>query len=197
MHAWQVLWVLLFAIIGGINLLLGTFGLILFRGTNRYSILILTLVLLFLVRQLSRTCPGKLVLPVAFCMILLGLWDQLPPRVTSAQIQQMSEIVQSDTNFAKSLESKLSKGAMVFQLPVAAFPEVPPIFQMGDYEHFRPYLFTQNLHYSYGTNKGRGDADWQSEVAKLEPIDMVASLEKYGFNTILINRKGYEDRGGI
>lgn len=194
-HAWQVLWVLLFSLVGGINLLLGTFGIILFRGTNRYSIIILTLVLLFLVRQLSRKCPDKLVLPVAIFMVLFGLWDQLPPRATSAQIQQMSEVVQSDRAFAKSLELKLSKGAMVFQLPVASFPEIPPIFKMADYEHFRPYLFTHNLHYSYGTNKGRGDADWQFEVSKSNAADMVASLEKYGFSTILINRKGYEDKG--
>ena len=100
-HAWQVLWVLIFSLVGGINLLLGTFGIILFRGTNRYSIIILALVLLFLVRQLSRKCPDKLVWPVAIFMVLLGLWDQLPPRVTSAQIQQVSEVVQSDRAFAE------------------------------------------------------------------------------------------------
>lgn len=193
-HAWQVLWVLLFSLVGGINLLLGTFGIILFRGTNRYSIIILTLVLLFLVRQLSRKCPDKLAYPVAIFMVLLGLWDQLPPRTTSAQIQKMSDVVQSDRNFAKLLESKLSKGAMVFQLPVAPFPEMPPILKMADYEHFRPYLFTQNLHYSYGANKGRGDTDWQFWVSKSNPVDMIVSLEKYGFSTILINRKGYEDK---
>ena len=194
-HAWQTLWILLYSLIGGINLLLGSFGLILFRGTNRYSIVILTLVLLFLVRQLSRNCPEKWILPVAFCITALGLWDQLPPRVTSAQIQQVSERVQADRDFAKSLESKLSKGAMVFQLPVAAFPEIPPIVQMADYEHFRPYLFTQNLHYSYGTNKGRGDADWQVRVAKLPPPEMIRKLESHGFGAIMINRKGYLDAG--
>ena len=194
-HAWQTLWILLYSLIGGINLLLGSFGLILFRCTNRYSIVILTLVLLFLVRQLSRHCPEKWILPMAFCITALGLWDQLPPRVTSTQIQKVSEVVQADRDFAKSLESKLSKGSMVFQLPVAAFPEIPPIVQMADYEHFRPYLFTQNLHYSYGTNKGRGDADWQAKVAKLPSPGMVRKLESYGFGAIMINRKGYVDAG--
>jgi hypothetical protein len=194
-HAWQTLWILLYSLIGGFNLLLGSFGLILFRGTNRYSIVILTLVLLFLVRQLSRYCPEKWILPVAFCITALGLWDQLPPRVTSAQIQQVSEVVQADRDFAKSLESKLSKDTMVFQLPVAAFPEIPPIVQMADYEHFRPYLFTQNLHYSYGTNKGRGDANWQKQVEKMPPLEMIKKLESYGFGAIMINRSGYLDKG--
>lgn len=194
-HAWQVLWILLFSLIGGINLLLGTFGIILFRGSNRYSIVILTIVLLFLVRQLSRKCPDRLVLPVAILMAAVGLWDQLPPRVNAAQIKEVARVVQSDREFSHSLEANLGKEAMVFQLPVAPFPEIPPIVQMGDYEHFRPYLFTKNLRYSYGTNKGRGDADWQADVSRLNAVEMVTSLEEYGFSTILINKKGYEDSG--
>ena len=58
-----------------------------------------------------------------------------------------------------------------------------------------PYLFTKNLHYSYGTNKGRNDANGQFEVNKLNAADLAASLEKYEFNTIIINRKGYDDKG--
>lgn len=194
-HAWQILWILLFSLIGGINLVLGTFGIVLFRGTNRYSIFILTIVLLFLVRQFSKKCPEKLVYPVAFCMTFFGLWDQLPPHVTADQVHQVAEIVRSDSNFAKSMESKLNNTGMVFQLPVASFPEEPPIFEMGDYEHFRPYLYTNNLHYSYGANKGRGDADWQISIAELNPKDMISKLEKIGFSAILINRRGYKDRG--
>jgi hypothetical protein len=84
---------------------------------------------------------------------------------------------------------------VVFQLPVAAFPEIPSINMMSDYEHLRPYLFTKHLHYSYGTNKGRGDADWQIEVSKLAPADMATKLESYGFSAVMINRKGFEDKG--
>jgi phosphoglycerol transferase len=180
-HAWQTLWILLFSLVGGINLLLGTFGFILFRGTNRYSIVILAIVLLFWVRQLSRKCPAKMVLPVAVAIAVIGLWDQLPPRASAEQIQQTADIVRSDRKFAKELESQLPQNGMVFQLPVAAFPEIPPIYKMADYEHFRPYLFTQHLHYSYGTNKGRGDSDWQNELCKLAPAEMASKLEDYGF----------------
>jgi hypothetical protein len=102
-HAWQTLWVLLFSLVGGINLLLGTFGFILFRATNRYCIFILALVLLFLVRQLSRKCPLEWVVPLAFVITFIGLWDQLPPKVSAAQIQQTADFVQSDRNFAQGL----------------------------------------------------------------------------------------------
>lgn len=194
-HAWQILWILLYSLVGGINLLLGTFGLMLFRGTNRYSIVILAIALLFLVRQLSRKCPERWVLPLAIGIITIGLWDQLPPKVSEIQIQQASDFVQSDRNFATVLESKMLQSSMVFQLPVIDFPEYGLFKQMADYEHLRPYLFTQRLHYSYGTNKGRGDADWQIELSKLAPADMAAKLEAFGFGAVMINRKGFEDKG--
>lgn len=194
-HAWQTLWVLLYSIVGGLNNLLGTFGFILFRSTNRYSIFILTIILLFMVRQLSRACPPKMVVLVALVVLVIGLWDQLPPKVSAAQIQKTDELVQIDRNFAKQLESQLPKNSMIFQLPEVAFPEYGRLNQMDDYEHFRPYLFTQHLHYSYGTNKGRGDTDWQSDVSQLAPAEIVDRLEAYGFAAIMINRKGYDDKG--
>lgn len=193
--AWQALWVLLFSLAGGINLLLGAFDFMLFRGTNRYSIFILAIALLFLVRQLSRKCPGKLVLPIAIGMVAIGLWDQLPPKFSAERIQQTANSVQADRNFAEQLEARVPQNSLIFQLPVVAFPEIPPIYQMADYENFRPYYFTRNLHYSYGTNKGRGDANWQTDLSKLTPAGMVEQLESYGFAAIIINRKGYADKG--
>jgi len=193
-HAWQILWVLLFSLAGGINLLLGTFGFVLFRCTFRYGLFIFALVLLFLVRQLSRKCSPKWTIPLACGIIVIGLWDQLPPKDSPAEIQRIANFMKSERNFSKELEAQLPQDSMVFQLPVVAFPETRPIYQMTDYEHFRPYLFTRHLHYSYGTNKGRRDADWQVVVNKLTPADMIAKLESYGFGAIIINRKGYEDK---
>ncbi len=193
---WLLLWILLFSLIGGINLLMGSFGFVLFRGTNRYSIFILTIGLLFLVRFLSRKCPKSLIFPAAFILIFLGLGEQLTGRFLTppGKVNPVVEAVNSDRNFALSVEAQ-APNSMVFQLPIAGFPEVPPVNKMGDYEHFRPFLFTKTLHYSYGTNKGRGDADWQSQVAKLPPLAMAAKLESYGFQVIMINKKGYLDGG--
>lgn len=194
MQAWQIQWILLFSLVGGINLLLGTFGIMAFRGTNRYSIFILALVLLFVVRQLSRGCPTRMTIPVALGLVAIGLWDQLPPKVTLADIQNTANVVRSDRNFIQQVELNVPKGAMVFQLPVMAYPESPAIIEMGDYEHFRPYFYSKNLHYSYGTIKGRKGADWQNEISKLKPIEMVEKLESYGFSVIILNKKGYKDK---
>jgi hypothetical protein len=85
--------------------------------------------------------------------------------------------------------------SMIFQLPVSDFPEVPGIEGMSDYEHFRPYLFSHQLRYSYGTDKGRETDSWQHETGGLKPAAMIAHLEACGFAAIWINRKGYADNG--
>ncbi len=194
-HAWQTLWVIVFSLIGGLNLLVGTFGLILFRASNRYSVVILAIVLLFVVRQLSRSCPNRLQIPLAIFLTTFGLWDQIPARQTAEQVAQMAAAVQVDRSFSESLESRVVPGAMIFELPVMPFPEHPPIYGMGDYENFRPYLYTSSLRYSYGTDKGRGDAEWQERIAKMSPNRMVSELEHYGFSAVIVNRKGFEDKG--
>lgn len=193
---WLIVWILLYSIVGGFNLLLGTFGLEYFRATNRYSIFILTICLIFLVKFLSRNCKNSLIIPVAFILIFIGLSEEMQGRILKRPpaINPIAAQINSDKAFSLTVEGQMPN-AMVFQLPVAGFPEVGPINKMGDYEHFRPYLYTNTLHYSYGTNKGRGDTDWQSRVSKLHPSDMAKKLEAYGFGVIMINKKGFVDGG--
>ncbi|MFH2139915.1 MAG: hypothetical protein ABII63_03880 [Pseudomonadota bacterium] len=195
-HFWFVVWILLYAMIGGFNLVLGAFGFELFRATNRYSIFILTISLLFLIRFLSRNLPQRFIAPLALLIVVVALAEELTGRYNYVPpaINPIAVEVNSDRMFAQTVEREMPN-AMVFQLPVAGFPEVGPINRMGDYEHFRPYLFTSTLHYSYGTNKGRGDNLWQSQVASLPPGEMAKKLESYGFGVIMINRKGYVDGG--
>jgi hypothetical protein len=196
MHAWAIAWVLAYSTIGGLNGLLGTFGLVLFRGTNRYSIVILALALLFLAREVTRLARRSRSLAVAASvpLLLLGLWDQLPHSPGAADIHQVHQQVITDGGITSSLESKLPRGAMVFQLPVADYPEVGPIGGMLDYEHFRPYLQSRSLRFSYGSQKGRTRERWQGEVMQFGAASGVGLLEQYGFSAVLINRKAYPDR---
>lgn len=192
---WQVVWVSLYSLVGGVNLVLGSAGLILFRGTNRFSIVILTLSLLFLVQALSKWLPGRIAGVAAVFFVAVVLWDQMPPRIKKQAIKETAVRLRVHKEFSTTLENLLPKGSMVFQLPVMAFPESPKIVAMGDYEHFRPYLHTSSLKYSYGTTKGRGDNAWQDSVAGLPPQELVAQLESAGFGAVIVNRKGYEDKG--
>jgi hypothetical protein len=197
-HAWYVIWILLYGAVGGVNGFLGLFGMVLYRGTNRYSVVILCLLLLFLTRQLSRLTRAwrwPAVGGLAAAMVSIGLWDQVTRTLTDADVAGVAAAVESDRQFTKRLERKLPSGAMLFQLPVMGFPEVEPIVKLGDYAHFRPYLHSRDLRFSYGSAKGRPRERWQHEVERLGPAAMVTLLERYGFAAVLIARGGYADEG--
>ena len=93
------------------------------------------------------------------------------------------------------MEASLPAGAMLFQLPVLPYPEATPPGRMLHYEPFRPYFFSTRLRFSYGTDRGRAREAWQQRVAGLPPEAMAATLERYGFAGILLNRRGYPDEG--
>jgi len=186
-----------FSVVGGINGFLGVFGFVLFRCSNRLSIVILTLVLLFLVRELSRLTRAWRPVPlfvVAVLIALLGLWDQVPFPPANKKIARAAGQVAADRRFVASMEGRLPKRAMVFELPVWDYPEVPPVGKMLDYEHFRPYLYSRSLRFSYGSVKGRTRERWQEEVMLFGSNNFIQTLESYGFSAILVNKKAYPDR---
>ena len=189
--ALQFGWVFLFSIVGGVNGLLGSMGFILFRATARYSIFLLCIVLLFLARRLSTLTKKSPALSgsLAFATVALALWDQTPKWKTADDLQKIAVLVGSDRRFTEAVEKRLPEGAMIFEEPIMDYPEykTPTVLS---YEHFRPYLFSQTLRYSFGGDKGRPSTDWQHRLDGLPLPDLVAALQHYGFSAILINRRG-------
>lgn len=191
---WQVLWILLFASIGGLGNVLAFFArLQVFRATNRFSVFILALALLFAVLWLSRQLrrwPRWISIAGAVAVLAVGLWDQVPVPLTAAQRADLVTRVQGDQRMGRWLEDQLAPGAMVFQLPVLGFPEVTPPGTMRDYEHFRPFLATRQLRFSYGALKNRARGRWQQELAKLPVPQLVHELEAAGFSALYVNTRG-------
>jgi len=193
---------LIFSMAGGLNYLLGSFGFLLLRATNRCSILIACMALYFIceqVPQIRKDVHSRLFGITAAFLIIVGVWDQVPhyPLWEETIRQKAWADYKRDEVFFGALEKALPQGGMVFELPVKDYPEMGPILEMGDYEHFRPMLHTKKLRFTYGTVKGRGDTDWQKDLSSKSTAEMVAGLENYGFSAILINRKAYEDRGEL
>ena len=194
----EIIWIAAYSVVGGLNCLLGLAGLQLFRGTNRFSIWILAILLLFLVRQLNRLgrhWPMPVRAVAAFLLYAAAVYDQIPKVPDNESLAASKAVIDSDRGLVEKLSSAVPQGAMIFQLPVVDFPESPPLVEMADYSHLRPYFFSQGLRYSYGNDKGRADDGWQHEVAGLAPAEMVERLEASGFSAIWINRQGYADNG--
>ena len=191
-------WLLAYATVGGLTNVLAFFvGFQVFRATNRAAIFISALVLVFLAVRLSRLTarwPAPWRLAAALAVAAIGVLDQIPRRRPEEISARVAADVASDAKLGRELEAALPDGAMVFQIPVLGFPEVLPPFRLADYEHFRPYLATQTLCFSYGAAKFRSRSRWQRDLENLPMPAFVRRLESYGFAALYLNRKGYEDR---
>lgn len=187
-----IAWVLLYSILGGVNQVLGIVGFLWLRGTNRFSVWILVLVLLFLVTRR----PGRWSLAAATLVVAIVLADQVPLRASAEGLRQTRLAVDGDEAFVKDLEGSLPDGAMLFMLPLVEFPEGRPVLGAAEYDHLRPYLFSTRLRFSFGTDKGRLREAWQLETVARPTALMVSDLERYGFAGILLDRRAYPENGG-
>jgi hypothetical protein len=196
-QAWIVLYVLLFALSGGLDYLIGSLGITWLRAVNRYSIVIQCLVLFWGCDMADRIRQPSLrygTLVGAGALALFELFGTRSPE-HARQLKEVAAKVDSDLEFGRALEDKLPKAAAVFELPVMPFPESVEILKMKDGEHFRPYLWTRALRFSYGTHKGRPREAWQTYAEQLPARDMVRYLGDHGFQAVLVNRKGMPHQG--
>ena len=184
---------------GGINALFGLLtNFYLFRGTNRFSIAIATIAFLYAAIELNhwtRRWPLRLRTLLVAGVAIVGLLDQVRPTFEQqrSSASTVAATFDSDKALTAQLERSLAPRSMLFLLPVMEFPEVPSIHHLHSYEPFRPFFFSKDLRFSYGTNKGRAIDGWQYDVARMPAPEMIATLKSYGFAGVLLNRKGYSD----
>ncbi len=191
-------WLTAYACVGGLTNVLAFFaGFQVFRATNRVAIFLSAIVLVYLVVRLARLTAGwrpAWSVAAALGLATLGVMDQVPRRWPDEIHARVRADVASDRQLGRELEAALPRGAMIFQLPVLGFPEVLPPHRLADYEHFRPFLATETLRFSYGAAKFRSRSRWQRDLENLDAGSLVHRLESYGFAALYLNRKGYEDR---
>jgi phosphoglycerol transferase len=155
----------------------------------------LPILLLFALKRLSKTRQEREIgITLAALCALVAFWDQTPPVATEAKIAEVAQVVQSDREFAQKLEARLPKGAMIFQIPIMEFPESPAAGVSG-YDHFRLYLHSKDLRFSFGGIKGRPWLQWQKDIAQKSLPDFIQTLESYGFAAVYVNRNGFQDKG--
>lgn len=165
------------------------------RGLNRVSIYLalfaLAAVGLLWARWLEQprgTLRRRAGWALAPLLLIGGVWDQSSlsfiPKYT-----QLQERTAGDRDFVQRVEAALPRGAAVFQLPVMRFPE-ESFLAMPAYDHFRPYLYSTHVRWSYGAVKGREGDRWQCAVVQRPLPEFIRELRENGFSGITINRRG-------
>lgn len=130
---------------------------------------------------------------VLIVVTVIALFDQIPTLGFDHKGQTVSW--HATESFVRRVEEKLPSGAMVLQLPYVPFPENPPVEGMTDYDHFKPYLVSTKIHWSYGAVKGREDAEWLARVSALPAEQLVTAVSDKGFKGVWVDRFGYADTG--
>ncbi len=189
---------ILLATIGGFGSLLAMISFSQIRAYNRISVYIAFFSLFAFVWGIEqirkRWFHSKL--PIFFGLLILFLaiflLDQIPT-VASPPYDTLYADYSNDAQFIRKIETLVSPGSAIFQLPAMTFPENGSLHQMLDYDLFRGYLHSKTLRWSYGAMKGRYAGDWQQQVVKKSLPEMVETLAFAGFEGIYIDRLGYTD----
>jgi phosphoglycerol transferase len=99
----------------------------------------------------------------------------------------------NDARFVAEVERSVPPGSKIYQLPYLRFPENFTLYKMADYDHFRAYLHSKNLRWSYGCMSGRYWDVWHREITGRPTPDMVDAMACEGFAGIYLDRYGYDD----
>ena len=172
------------------------------RSYNRISIYIgffclfaVVLLLEALAQRKIRSTASRIVFAVFLGVLLIvGILDQtskffVPP------FAALNAEFKDNRDFIAKVEQSVPGNSMIFQLPYIPFPEHPPVNDMVDYDHFKAYLHSRSLRWSYGAIRGREGDVWQKSIATRPLPELVETLAFSGFNGIYVDRFGYSDRG--
>jgi phosphoglycerol transferase len=189
----------LLATIGGFSSIFGVLVSAGIRSYNRISVFIaffsLLAVAIAMERLYSRFARSTVLFYVVVgVVVVVALIDQ-SSRDYVPQYEQIHAEYESDQQLIQNIEATLPARSMIYQLPYVPFPEHPRVNTMVDYDHFRAYLHSQQLRWSYGAMKKREDDLWQRQTAALPADQLAETLGFAGFGGIYLDRHGYEDNG--
>jgi phosphoglycerol transferase len=189
------LWAVLVGTIGGFSSIFALLVSPRIRSYNRISVFIAFFALVAVGVLLDRLSTGwrrGAVVAVAALLIVLGTLDQTSP---SYQHFHGNPYPATTATFVRQIRTLVPPNSAIFQLPYFPFPENGPILEIGDYEHFRPYIQSTDLRFSYGAVKGSAADLWQKEIASSPPDQLARKLALAGFAGVWIDRRGFPDRG--
>jgi phosphoglycerol transferase len=133
--------------------------------------------------------------PLALLLMVLGVWDQIPPIDREARAATVASYTSDDT-FTQQIESTVESGCLLYQLPYIAFPESPPVNGATDSDELRMFLHSADLRWSAGGIKGRAPIDEVGAYASLPVPAMLMAIRGIDACGVVVDRAAYADGGG-
>ena len=198
-----VVFAILSCTVGGFATLFNLLGTGLARTYNRVSVFVAfpALAVVFgllddLIHLPSR--PGLRVaagVAVPAAVLGVGLYDQTGA-VYVADPRAAKQECGSDARFVARIEAAVPDGTMVFQLPYLSFLSiVNSSHKMEPYDHFRGFVHSRHLRWSYGAPHARAWDAVHAEVARQPLPEAVRRMALLGFGGVYVDRAGYTDNG--
>ena len=179
---------------GGFSGVLSYFIVDSIRSWNRYSIFIGFLALLPLALVLDRLRPamarrglGAAKWAAALvAVVVIGLLDQTGKSLVPPY-KALSKQWNGEASFVHAVESRLPRGAAIYETPYFPFPE-------WGYELAAGYLHSDHLRWSFGAMEGR-PADWSRALLSQPGNVIIPSVASAGFAGLYVDRRQYRDNG--
>jgi len=187
---------LLLATVGGFGTLFSLFVSPDIRGYNRiFPFIEFFSLLAFALATDSLFTMRRGRITAAFVVLAIGLGDQgQAAQHLNINYPSIAAEISSLGAFVKKLERALPNGAMVFQLPFRAYMGESDFGRMKSFDHFKPYLVSHTLRFSYPALSNE-QVRWQQAAARLDLGGLTSKLAAEGFSLILVDRYGYADDG--
>jgi phosphoglycerol transferase len=131
------------------------------------------------------------------CIVLLGILDQTGQNYRVPFLPLYEEF-RSDRTFVRDIEKAVPPGTRIFQFPFVSFLSLAnDSYHLGPYSHFRGYLHSHALKWSFGAMHGRPIDLLHARVVQRPMPECIRQLAWLGFGGIYVDRHGYPDNGRL
>jgi hypothetical protein len=196
------LWLLLFATVGGAGSIFNLLISPAIRAYNRVlpfiGFLSLYAICWLLTGAQSKLARRKLDFWFIFGfvgIVAIGVVDEAPFNHV-AQIWKADRDVYKNTHtFISELEQKLPAGALIFQLPDGPYPNAPKLFDMESQQNLGSYVVSRSARFSWPALSGQAMRFHQGLSSIGDPARLAEMLSIVGFDGMLLDRWGLDERG--
>jgi hypothetical protein len=129
-----------------------------------------------------------LLVTMTVLITILSIYDQLPNNI-DMRSNEIRDRFLSEKNFIKTIEEKLTPGAMVYQYPYSQWLTDSEYYGWGSFAHVRLYLHSAALRWSNGASKNSPVDDWHKHLSHMPIEKLITEVQAAGFKAVIVDRR--------